>query len=125
MSLMSSCHCGKIRIEVPATPSNATECNCSFCSRVGAIWAYFPLGQLRFLSTEGQSMYSSKGINRHYFCSCCGIHVWSDVPDWTAMQGEGSALSSLPRRHSLNLRTVDNLDWAAVNVEKVDGRSGW
>ena len=130
MSPVSSCHCGKIQIELPFIPTIAKDCNCSFCTRVGAVWAYFQAGELRFISTDDQSTYSaSEGVNLHYFCGTCGIGVWSDTPDWNTVSDEPENLSEAqieaPRRHAINLRTVDNLDWSAITIEKVDGRSAW
>lgn len=133
MAIMATCHCGRSRIELPHVPATATECNCTFCARTGAVWGYFPAGALRFVSTEGQSAYSaSDPINQHYFCGVCGIHTWGDSPDYALMYDEeGNELvaeadmASLPRKHSVNLRTIDDLDWSAITVEKIDGRSGW
>jgi hypothetical protein len=41
------CHCGSIRLEVDAPPSEVTECNCSLCRRYGVLWAYCPPRQVR------------------------------------------------------------------------------
>lgn len=130
MPIFATCHCGRVKIELPRTPTNATECNCSFCARAGALWAYFREGELRFLAAEGQSTYSaSDGTNLHHFCGACGIAMWADTPDWTKMYDEAgnpiADVSEVPRRHAVNLRTIDDLDWSAITVEKVDGRTGW
>jgi hypothetical protein len=133
MAIMATCHCGKSQIELPHVPATATECNCTFCARTGALWAYFPEGDLRFLSTDGQSVYSaSDGINLHYFCSVCGIQTWGDSPDYGLMYETADKVGStesdvagVPRRHAVNLRTVDGLDWSSIIVEKIDGRNAW
>lgn len=130
MTLIASCHCGKIKVELPRSPTEATDCNCSYCLRAGAVWGYFPAGELRFISVEQLSTYSaSGGVQLHHFCDRCGIEVWAETPDWTKMaEGDGSKLAVAPeppRRHAVNLRTVDNLDWSMIMVEKVDGRSNW
>lgn len=41
-SLTTSCHCGRINVEMPSPPLKVNECRCSVCYRYGAIWAYFP-----------------------------------------------------------------------------------
>ena len=45
--LTATCHCGAVRIEVPAAPATTTDCNCSICRRYGTLWAYYPDGYVR------------------------------------------------------------------------------
>jgi hypothetical protein len=133
MALIASCHCGASKIELPDHPTQGSECNCTFCSRTGAVWAYYQPGELRFLSREGQTDYSSSGdFNHHYFCGTCGMHVWGDSPDWSTMfNQDGSPKdadnSGVPtaRKHQVNLRLVQGLNWAGVKIEKLDGLNGW
>lgn len=140
MSLIASCHCGGTKIELPDTPTHAKECNCSFCFRTGAIWAYYPADALKLLSTESQGMYSQSGMNLHYLCSRCGMQTWGDSPDWASMynadgtpkEGDGNEDGNkdgngMPtqRIHAVNLRLVDGLDLSAVTIEQMDGRNNW
>ena len=37
-----SCHCGAVKIEVPAAPEWVGSCNCSFCKKIGSLMAYYP-----------------------------------------------------------------------------------
>ena len=37
----ASCHCGKVKIQIPNSTEKVTSCNCSVCTRYGALWAYF------------------------------------------------------------------------------------
>lgn len=37
----ASCHCGKVKIRIPNSTETVTSCNCSICTRYGALWAYF------------------------------------------------------------------------------------
>jgi len=37
----ASCHCGKVKIQIPNATETVTSCNCSVCTRYGALWAYF------------------------------------------------------------------------------------
>ncbi len=34
-----SCHCGAVRLTLPALPDKATKCNCSICRRINGLWA--------------------------------------------------------------------------------------
>ncbi|UYO01049.1 MAG: GFA family protein [Devosia sp.] len=132
MTLTATCHCGATRIALPAPPTHAKSCNCSFCARTGAIWAYYKPGELTFLSLAGDSTYSPSGMNHHHFCSTCGMQTWGDSPDWASLynndgtpkNGDANAMPT-ERTYAVNLNLIDDLDWAAVTVEKVDGRSAW
>jgi len=132
MSIIATCHCGATRIALPYEPTQAKSCNCSFCARTGAVWAYFGEGELDFESSDGDRVYSaSGGINEHHYCSRCGIHTWGSSPDWASMynidgtpKGEPGAMPKT-RLHAVNLNLIDDLDWSKVTVEKVDGRHNW
>lgn len=132
MSLIASCHCGGTRIALPHIPDTANSCNCSFCQRTGAVWAYFHEGELDFLALDGDKVYSaSDGVNQHHFCSHCGIHTWGSSPDWSsAYNADGTPKGEpgvVPTRRSfaVNLHALDALDWSRVVVEKMDGRNNW
>ena len=34
------CHCGNLRLCASREPDDLTQCNCSICRRLGALWAY-------------------------------------------------------------------------------------
>ena len=133
MTLLAKCHCGATQIELPHVPERAGECNCTFCSRTGAVWAYYKPGELTFVSRDSESDYSASGFgNHHYFCAKCGMHTWGDSPDWSEMYNEdgtpkGGDASAVPtaRSYQVNLRLVDGLDWSTVTIEKLDGRNSW
>ena len=132
MSLTASCHCGATKIQAPV-PTSATECNCTYCARTGAVWAYYKPGELAMLSQDDERTYSAtEADNRHRFCGRCGMQTWGDSPDWASMYNadgtpkDGNA-GGMPteRIYAVNLNTVDDLDWSAVVVEAVDGRGSW
>ena len=133
MSLVASCHCGATRIELPAAPLAAMQCNCSYCARAGAIWAYLEPGEMKFLCEDADRVYSAGGsLNRHHFCGRCGMQTWGDSPDWASMYNlDGTPKSKDPaavptaRIHAVNLRLVEGLDWSKVTVEQADGRNNW
>ena len=133
MTLIATCHCGATRIQLPSQPTEATSCNCSYCSRTGAVWAYYKQGELTFLSRDGEATYSaSGGMNLHHFCSTCGIQTWGDSPDWASMYNldgtpKNSDANAMPteRTYGINLKLIDDLDWSAVTITNVDGRNSW
>lgn len=132
MPLNASCHCGATQITLPRLPAAATSCNCSFCGRTGAVWAYFKPGEL-VVQAEDEKTYSASGMNLHHFCGRCGMHTWGDSPDWSSvynMDGTpkpGFEPGTVPteRNIAVNLRLIDDLDWSKIEVEKIDGRNSW
>lgn len=133
MSLIAHCHCGATRIELPGLPSSATQCNCTFCNRTGAVWAYYQPDQLTFLARDNERVYSTNpDLNQHYFCGTCGMQTWGESPDWASMynadgtpkNGDPTAMPTA-RIQAMNLRLVDDLDWSGIKVEQVDGRHNW
>ncbi|MCP8883921.1 GFA family protein [Devosia sp. XJ19-1] len=133
MTLTASCHCGATRIALPSQPSEAKSCNCSYCARTGAVWAYYRPDELEFLSRGGETTYSSRGVNLHHFCATCGMQTWGDSPDWASLynadgtpkQHGGEGAMPTERIYAVNLRLIDDLDWSAVKIEQMDGRKNW
>ena len=44
------CDCGAVVLEVADDPAEINNCQCSWCQRLGALWAYYPKDQVRILS---------------------------------------------------------------------------
>ena len=132
MTLTASCHCGATKIELPHSPETANECNCTFCSRTGAIWAYYQPGELKVTSDTADRFYSASGAgNEHHFCGNCGMQTWGVSPDWGSVynsdgtpKGEAGAMPT-SQIFSVNLRLIEDFDWSKVSVDKVDGRNSW
>ena len=74
-----SCHCGAVEFEValPIGLDDPRRCDCSMCSRRGAIVASVPLDGLTI--TKGADKLNLYQFNtmtaKHYFCSICGIYT--------------------------------------------------
>ena len=133
MPLIATCHCGATKIELPHPPTQAKECNCTYCARTGAVWGYYQVGDMNFLSQRDEKVYSaSDGMNLHHFCGTCGMQTWGDSPDWASMyNNDGTSKNGDPnafptaRTYAINLRLIDDLNWSTIAVEKIDGRSSW
>lgn len=106
MPLIASCHCGATKIELPQPPASAKSCNCSFCARTGAVWAYYKPGEVRLLAQAEERTYSASGLNQHRFCGRCGMHTWGSSPDWASIYNDdgtpkpGFTAGSTPRTRS-------------------------
>ncbi len=132
MSLKASCHCGATQIALSFQPTAAKSCNCTYCDRAGAIWAYFKPGEV-VVQAEAEATYAPSGMNKHHFCSKCGMQTWGESPNWASVYNvdgtpkPGFEAGSMPTETILgvNLRLVEDLDWSKVEVEKVDGRNNW
>lgn len=133
MTLTASCHCGATKIALAYPPTEAKQCNCTFCFKTGAIWSYYQPGEVTFLSGEADKIYSaSDGINQHHFCSRCGINSWGDSPDWASVyNADGTPKNGDPdsfpetRIVGVNIRLIDGFDIASVKIEQIDGRNNW
>tara|TARA_B110000977_G_scaffold166233_1_gene213984 strand:+ start:241 stop:666 length:426 start_codon:yes stop_codon:yes gene_type:complete len=74
-----ACHCGNVEFELslPNGLEDLRRCDCSMCSRRGAIVASVPLKGLKI--TKGEHSLSLYQFNtmtaKHYFCSNCGIYT--------------------------------------------------
>ena len=108
------CHCGKVAFEVEGEINGAMACNCSICSRKGALMWFVPREKLRLLTPESEvSTYTfNKHIIKHRFCPTCGIHPYGEGVD-----PNGNSMAAI------NLRCIEGIDLASVPVQNYDGLS--
>jgi hypothetical protein len=114
MRYRGSCHCGRVAIEVEGTLVSALACNCSICSRKGALLWFVPRDSLVLrTSEENASAYTfNKHVIRHRFCPVCGIHVY----------GEGTDAKGEPMA-AVNIRCLEDVALDEVPVTPFDGRA--
>lgn len=114
MRYIGSCHCGGIAFEVDGDLTMVVSCNCSICSRKGALLWAVPRESLRMLTPEhGIGTYTfNRGAIAHRFCRTCGIQPFSEDI------GRGSGRSAY-----VNIRCLAGLDPASVPTIEFDGRS--
>ncbi|TIU95943.1 MAG: GFA family protein [Mesorhizobium sp.] len=114
MLYKGNCHCGKVAFEVEGNLSGAVRCNCSICSRKGALLWAVPHGALRVLAWGddlGRYTFGNHVI-AHRFCRTCGIHPFAEDVS------EGSERSAY-----VNIHCIDDLDLDAVPIFDFDGRA--
>jgi len=109
-----SCHCGAVRFDVTMALEGAVTCNCSICSRTGAVLAFAPASAFRLHSGEDaltDYQFGKKRIH-HLFCARCGVRSFSRgaMPDGTPMV-------------AVNLRCLEGVDLAGLPTRAHDGRS--
>lgn len=122
MAIKGSCHCKATSFEVTAAPENVTQCTCSFCSKRGALWAYYTPDQFDLqtpMKNVATYRWGSKTI-KHHFCPVCGCGTFTETPDWST----GSPNFDNPRI-SVNARLFDDFDLDKVEVVMIDGKNLW
>ncbi|HEX9397794.1 MAG TPA: GFA family protein [Burkholderiales bacterium] len=98
--------------ELQARLHTVTECNCSLCRRVGALWHGAAQSNLRILTGEAElSLYQFNTMTaKHYFCRHCGVHPFSrprlDPDSW-----------------AVNVRCVAEVDLSTLQVRQFDGQN--
>jgi len=114
MTLHGRCHRGNVHFEVEGEVGMALACNCSICSRKGALLWATARGDFHLRESEdemGRYTFNRQAI-AHRFCPVCGIHTHSEDTD---LAGEPSVY--------INLRCLEDFDLARVPVHHFDGRS--
>jgi hypothetical protein len=124
MTVKGSCHCGRTRFEISGEiPPTLTRCTCSFCSKRGALYAYYRPEQFKIsISVEEDGLYRwNTRLVGHHFCKHCGIPTFSDSP---AFEPDGS-WDGKTRRIGVNARLFDDFDAACAAVSVIDGKNLW
>ena len=101
-----SCHCGRVRFEVEAQITRLSRCNCSICTKKGALNLRVGPEQFRLVAGEDAlTLYQfNKQIAKHYFCSTCGMHSFSRP-------------RAAPDQYTINVNSLDDFDLATENPE--------
>jgi hypothetical protein len=122
MTIKGSCHCKATQFEVSEAPDSVTNCTCSFCSKRGALHAYYKPDQFRLITARDRvSTYQWRTFTvQHHHCAICGCPTWSESPDFSS----GAADFSNPRV-GVNARLFDDFDLAEVPVVVLDGKNLW
>lgn len=92
------CDCGAVRLEVAAAPEEINDCQCDWCQRLGALWAYYPRDQVRLVCEPGATEVYQRASGRLEFHSCkvCGLTThWSPVSENGRQMGVNARL--MPR----------------------------
>jgi hypothetical protein len=72
--IIASCHCGAVTFQLPRKPTVITECNCSYCRRIGPLFAYYKRRTVDFHSGTGslESYLWGHDALRWFRCKKCG-----------------------------------------------------
>jgi hypothetical protein len=97
-------------------PSSLTSCNCSICNRLGALWAYYDLENVKIFSgdkPENTYLWGEKTITYHR-CGECGC-----TTHYTATESDGS------RRIAINCRMSPPSKISNILIREFDGLVTW
>jgi hypothetical protein len=122
MMLKGSCHCGGTKFEVTEPPDSVTRCTCSFCSKRGALWAYYQVAKFRLLTPQenvASYRWKTKTVS-HNFCAVCGCGTFTETPDWST--GEPDFTNA---KIAVNAHLFDDFDLQAMPVVVIDGKNLW
>ena len=121
MTIRGKCYCGATAFELDAAPETVTSCTCSFCSKTGALWAYYTPEQVRFTRLEHDSLFAPR-LNRHHFCAVCGMTTFGESPTWDlATRTPYFSRTQI----GINARLLEDFDLDAVEHRTIDGRNLW
>ncbi|WOS61351.1 GFA family protein [Sinorhizobium fredii] len=105
------CHCRAVRIAVPVRPETLGDCNCSLCSRLGALWGYYAPSDVTVSDEHKHLVGYVQGDKTltAFHCGICGCTThWSPI-------GRGSA------KMGVNLRIFDRSVWEDIPHRLIDG----
>ena len=112
----AKCHCGAVRIRVPALPDYVIDCNCSICRKNGALWAPHPCGSIEIAADPNsvtEYVWGPATI-RTIHCRICGSTThWLPL----TMQADGNG--------GVNARLFDPADRAGIPIRHFDGADTW
>ncbi|MGD8743877.1 MAG: GFA family protein [Granulosicoccaceae bacterium] len=114
MQYQGSCHCGAVRFSFEGDViKHGLRCNCSMCSRRGAIMTPYAIPPDKFTIDADEDVLGlyqfGEKTAKHYFCKHCGIypfHVTSRVPD----------------HFRANVACIEGIDPFSLDIELFDGK---
>lgn len=116
-----SCHCRRVQFEITAQIDHVRSCDCSICSKRGALNFRVPKEALRLLTPWPElTVYEwGSGTAKDYFCSTCGVLPFRRPSDPTP---EELAQGAEPfDGWAVNVRCLSGIDWQELPVRKIDG----
>ena len=114
--IKAGCHCGAVRLTLDPAPNWVLDCNCSICSRYGALWAY-PWDGLGKRNLSATIVQGADAIDAYIWggrrigfwrCRSCGCLT------------HHTALASPTNIRGINARLFVNFDPASVTIHRSD-----
>jgi hypothetical protein len=114
--ITASCHCGAVQVTVPRRPRRLTSCNCSICRRIGGLWAYYRVSDVKVVGHPGRTTGYAWGDKTLRFVRCrrCGC-----VMHWEPLK------PGARDRMGVNARNFEPRVIESARVRRFDGASTW
>lgn len=117
--ISASCHCSHVSFTLVNMPDFINDCNCSLCSKSGALWGYFPPLDVE-LSGKTQSYTradtATPAVEIH-FCPNCGV-----TTHWK-LTSEYKRTMDNPDTMGVNMRLFDEVDLKGIELRFPDGKN--
>jgi hypothetical protein len=111
---VGSCHCKAVQFEVEVDASAGSQCNCSICTKLGAVGTIVKPSAFSLLKGEDQLGSYAWGmkVSTRSFCKSCGVYCF----------GRGHLAQLGGDFVSVNLNCLDDIDISQVKLTHWDGR---
>ncbi|AHY56245.1 hypothetical protein ACVIW2_006253 [Bradyrhizobium huanghuaihaiense] len=116
-----SCHCGTVRFEIDADIDHVRVCDCSICSKRGALIYRVAEGDFRLLTPLQELSVYRWGLftAADYFCPVCGILPFRKPSQPTAAEREAGIRPF--DGWAVNVRCLKDFDPFSVPVRQIHG----
>lgn len=108
------CHCGQVYFDVSTPLEPVISCNCSICTKRGALWTFVKPEQFALHSGEDALVeyQFNKKVIRHLFCDTCGVEAFArgTAPDGSEMI-------------AVNVRCLEGVEVATLTPTPFNGRA--
>lgn len=113
----SSCHCGKLKLEISAEmPDTLLSCNCSTCRRYAGLMVYFNPSVVKIIAEPSDMHEYSWGDKCLAFVRCSNCGCFSH---WRSLD------PAHMDRMGINARLFTNVDISKIQIRHFDGADTW
>lgn len=110
MTVRGSCHCGGVRLEVPAKPDWVGSCNCSLCRKLNWLVAYYVPEEVRVTGKTQAYVWGDKMIGIHHCPRCGCLTHWATLGEDFGKMGVNARLLDDFNTDEVETRFFDNAD---------------
>ena len=105
---VGSCHCGAVRITLPHAPDWVGACNCSLCSKLGTLWAYYPDADVAIDGATDAYVWGTRSIGIHHCRTCGCVTHWRTLGRDFGRMGINARLLEGFAAETVEIRLLDN-----------------